>query len=196
MCESDENKEPRIRKTTVEECLTIDVFSLNRKGMLDGREYKGTMSWEYKFSGRIESVNIALIPRSEHENSDVTLIIDYYADGNGMESQHVKMRIPLVSADCFFGGYRYWFQCPYCGRRVAKLYKPRNQSRFACRHCHDLSYRSRQQYDKRIAKLIREPWLISGYIDSPNPVKQMLAMRAVLVSAVLLNKGRVANPYD
>jgi len=183
MCESDENKEPRIRKTTVEECLTIDVFSLNRKRMLDGREYKGTISWEYKFSGRIESVNIALIPRSEHENSDVTLIIDYYADGNGMESQHVKMRIPLVSADCFFGGCRYWFQCPDCRRRVAKLYKPRKKLRFACRHCYDLSYRSRQQYDKRVAKLLREPWLIPSCVDSPNPVKQMLGMRAVLKHA-------------
>ena len=48
-------------------------------------------------------------------------------------------------------GVRYWFLCPVCDRRVGKLYKPATEALwdradFACRHCHRLSYASRNQY--------------------------------------------------
>jgi hypothetical protein len=39
-----------------------------------------------------------------------------------------------------FGGLRWWFACPGCWRRCAKLYLPRQASVFLCRLCHDLSY--------------------------------------------------------
>lgn len=38
-----------------------------------------------------------------------------------------------------FGGLRYWFLCPRCGRRVGKLY---HVERWACRRCHNLAYQS------------------------------------------------------
>ena len=50
-----------------------------------------------------------------------------------------------------FGGIRRWFLCPGsspgvdCDRRVAKLYRPPEARRFACRACHNLAYRSSQQ---------------------------------------------------
>ena len=40
-----------------------------------------------------------------------------------------------------FGGLRYWFLCPRCGRRVGKLY---HLERWACRRCHDLAYPSQR----------------------------------------------------
>jgi hypothetical protein len=38
------------------------------------------------------------------------------------------------------GGYRYWFTCPSCGSRVAKLYP--QTPLLACRHCLHIKYRS------------------------------------------------------
>ncbi len=38
------------------------------------------------------------------------------------------------------GGYRYWFVCPICRARVAKLYA--QEPFIACRHCHGLKYRT------------------------------------------------------
>jgi hypothetical protein len=42
---------------------------------------------------------------------------------------------------CRFGGVRWLFRCPRCGRRSAKLYLPRG-SVFLCRTCHALTYES------------------------------------------------------
>lgn len=38
------------------------------------------------------------------------------------------------------GGHRYWFVCPSCGSRVAKLYI--ESPIIACRHCLHIKYRS------------------------------------------------------
>ncbi len=60
------------------------------------------------------------------------------------------------------GGVRWWFICPLiknstpCRRRVGKLYIPPRYKYFGCRHCYELSYRSRQEYDKRIANISLE----------------------------------------
>lgn len=55
-----------------------------------------------------------------------------------LNGQHdVKDRAPLITTECNYGGKRYWFACPYCGRRCAVLYIGR---RVACRKCHKLIY--------------------------------------------------------
>jgi len=43
---------------------------------------------------------------------------------------------------CTFGGYRGWFVCPRCERRVAILYHP---DFLACRHCYRLTFRSQRE---------------------------------------------------
>lgn len=43
-----------------------------------------------------------------------------------------------------FGGERLWFNCPMCGKRSVKLYKPIDQQIFACRICSNLTYESSQ----------------------------------------------------
>ena len=53
-----------------------------------------------------------------------------------------------------FGGLRYWFLCPRCGRRVGKLY---HVERWGCRHCHNLAYQSQ----RRSGRLSKNPLLRS-----------------------------------
>jgi hypothetical protein len=78
--------------------------------------------------------------------------------GNWMTVQYewreeqVAQKIFLDWTPCNYGGYRPWFKCMDCGRRVAKIYFGEN---FACRHCLDLTYRSCQESDKRFSRFLR-----------------------------------------
>ena len=50
----------------------------------------------------------------------------------------------LERTPCRSGGARAWWRCPVpgCGRRVAILF---SGALFACRHCHQLAYRSQRE---------------------------------------------------
>ena len=59
----------------------------------------------------------------------------YYAD-----NEMIQEYIYLSTTPCNYGGVRYWFYCPVCNQRVAKLYI--KTKRFLCRNCNNLSYYS------------------------------------------------------
>jgi hypothetical protein len=52
------------------------------------------------------------------------------------------------------GGFRWWWKCPACERRVDLLYLPKDRDQMACRGCCGLSYRS--QHTRR--KVRRRNW--------------------------------------
>ena len=52
--------------------------------------------------------------------------------------------IKLESTSPNYGGVRWWWLCPKCDRRAARLYLPNHERLFLCRLCHDLSYESAQ----------------------------------------------------
>ena len=49
--------------------------------------------------------------------------------------------IRLTSTPCNYGGFRHWFACPRCGKRVSVLYGFRLQ----CRHCANVVNASSRQ---------------------------------------------------
>ena len=66
--------------------------------------------------------------------------------------------IKLQTIPCHYGGVRYWFTCPVisCSQRVATLYKKGGY--FACRHCHQLAYKSQREIkgdraDRKVNKI-------------------------------------------
>jgi hypothetical protein len=65
--------------------------------------------------------------------------------------------IEYTSTKCHFGGERFWFICPYCSRRVSKLYLPPSGDYYACRKCHNLTYESCKEHDQRIDAIIKNP---------------------------------------
>jgi len=87
-------------------------------------------------------------------NDKPLLRLRHAAVGCGVETVY-----PMIPTYPRFGGVRWWFVCPLsvngveCRKRVGKLYLPPRQKYFGCRHCYDLSYQSRQEYDKRIANI-------------------------------------------
>jgi hypothetical protein len=69
---------------------------------------------------------------------------------------------------CNYGGGRRWLLCPRCFKRVAKLYRPLDEVLFACRQCHELTYRSTQCHDAKLDRLLKAPVeVIEKMVASP-----------------------------
>lgn len=87
------------------------------------------------------------------------------------DKKEFDYKVPLTTTPCYFGGRRYWFTCAvfksgvYCGRRVGVLYKGGDY--FACRHCYNLSYNSRNLSGifKVAGQVISEPELEKLYFS-------------------------------
>lgn len=135
------------KKEEADNLKRIEIWWLKKYDYLCG--YKGgTIKWTHP-SGTESSVGILVSTFSE----DTYLKINYtQTDRDSGEKKDFDYKIPLVTSSCHFGGDRYWFICPwykngqYCGRRVGVLYKSGDY--FACRHCYDLTYESRNEYKK------------------------------------------------
>jgi len=56
------------------------------------------------------------------------------------EWREKSYRVWLTKTFCFFGGFRYWFQCINCSKRAGVLYSA--DDCFVCRRCANLSYES------------------------------------------------------
>jgi hypothetical protein len=141
------------KKNTVEECRQLDVGRFHREGMIRrGQGWSGLWAWWNDEGKQTASIGLAATERG------VTL--QYTIRWRDREPEEMNYQVPVVWTPCNLGGERPWFLCPErrCGCRVAKLYLPPSSARyFLCRHCHDLSYRSRQEYDKRVAWLSKHP---------------------------------------
>ncbi|BFT95181.1 MAG: hypothetical protein MNSN_04940 [Minisyncoccus archaeiphilus] len=121
----------------------ISISFLKKNGYLKGWR-SGTITWTSGYDEHKSSVGIEVSTVS----SDSYLRINYtQTDNYSGEKKDFDYKIPLTTTPCRFGGKRYWFVCPwykngvYCGRRVGTLYKDGDY--FACRHCYDLTYASK-----------------------------------------------------
>jgi hypothetical protein len=70
--------------------------------------------------------------------------------------------LPVEATKCNYGGLRYWWQCPKCGRRSGVLYSlPWQFKQWACRHCHEAVHESsragryRREFNKSMNLLFR-----------------------------------------
>jgi hypothetical protein len=128
------------RRATTRECRVLDAFSLTREGTLRGgvcessvREWININSGELRWTLQIEVDTRASV--------DPTIRLKYTAMLTGEQFNYpvcLKTTVPT------YGGLKWWFTCPRaCGRRVRKLFIAPGSNQFSCRHCHDLSYASR-----------------------------------------------------
>jgi len=135
-------------KTEIESCHTISVFWLKQYGYLPQREslMSGGIKWSNRWGEETSSIGFTVRIRSPDNPSDVGHVKLSYRHTNRWSSELEQMdyRVPLTATPCNYGGFRYWFTCPwyrngiYCGNRVAVLY---NISKFfACRRCGNLIY--------------------------------------------------------
>jgi len=147
-------------RTTVEECKSIDISWLNRHGYFSGFK-GGSFKWENARGEETGSIGILV-----SVDDDRYIRLSYSLVNR--EKTKVDYKVELVSTPCNLGGLRYWFICPLvvegrpCGKRVGKLYLPPRGQYFGCRTCHNLTYRSCKEHDKRVDALLRDPVLLAA----------------------------------
>lgn len=130
-------------KYTVESFNQLDVNRLHRQELLEPG-CVGSINWS-RGENSLGSIGF--------EVEEGCLILDYRHRRNSSEKwEEVRYPVRLSWTPCNFGGARPWFICPgvvngrFCSRRVGKLYS--RGKYFLCRHCHDLTYSSRQDGQK------------------------------------------------
>jgi hypothetical protein len=122
----------------------ISIYWLAQNGHLSGF-WCDLLEWSCR-GEKTGSVNIAIDVSGEKKFARLTYTITRHSTN---EKDYFDYKIPIVTTPCHFGGVRYWFTCNattngvYCGRRVAKLYQGNDY--FACRHCFNLTYQSRNE---------------------------------------------------
>jgi len=133
-------------KRTVESGLTLNVTRLigriiPRKYVTMGGGYRTKIVW------RKNGTEIAWIScELRHANGTPWLVLSY-----SVGNQPQLYIVGLLSTPCQFGGQRWYFACPVCGRRAGCIFLPPGEQVFACKRCHRLTYASVQtaHYDDR-----------------------------------------------
>lgn len=119
----------------------------------------------------------AKCPISQHRKGlrdampNTTIHFKYKHNGKDY-NYHVK----LDRTPCHYGGYRYWYLCPHCGKRTSVLYRA---GLYVCRHCIGANYQTqlnqpldniRRKMHKVASKL---KWVEVGYKEVPLRPKGM-----------------------
>jgi hypothetical protein len=125
------------RKATADESCKLKISKLRKDGMLSGQA-TGKISWTSSMAGKITTVLLLVDVTDEPFAMLMYTLTD--RDGNKTDYDY---EVSLITTPCNFGGVRYWFGCPSCGRRVAVLYLAPGDVYFRCRNCNNLSYWSR-----------------------------------------------------
>jgi hypothetical protein len=129
------------KKATVEEALDLTVFQLKAYDMLKaGYNTSRVITWVQNNTGKESSVNVEV-----NMIDDPYVKISYSISDRQGNSKPYDSEISLVTTPCNLGGIRYWFGCPYCGEHVGGIYLAPGDSYFMCRHCCNLTYRSRNR---------------------------------------------------
>ncbi|MBI3966635.1 MAG: hypothetical protein HY329_13455 [Chloroflexi bacterium] len=179
------------KKDTVEDCKVLDVGRLSRdRWLIPGNS--GTTRWK---RGEVDSGSIGWIAERQ------ALRLIYTVSGWGREKHDVDYRVTIVSEPMRFGGERRWFVCPgvrngrACHRRVAKIYLPPSGTYFLCRHCHDLSYESRQRHIPPYWRLMDRLWQLERTLEQ-EPVGRSKWQKAALETDAVLAQMNMCDPLE
>ncbi|MBP6858063.1 MAG: hypothetical protein KBC11_02655 [Candidatus Pacebacteria bacterium] len=130
-------------KTEVENVIKLKASRLYKYKYFTGRR-TGELHWYHGWSQDKSKVGIEVVTMGDEYYVRIQYTQTSRRTG---EKKEFDYKISLTTTSCYFGGFRYWFKCPIsndgipCGRRVGVLYKDGDY--FGCRHCHNLTYESR-----------------------------------------------------
>ena len=134
---------------TVEDCLALRISALLRAGLLvPGRSASGQLTSGNTVDGILAPVAELFI--KPVKGAGLALQLHYQVEFEGIACP-VDQEIILVTTRQRLGGLRWWFHCLLvgpsgpCRSRAGVLYLPPGEQFFGCRHCHTLTYTSRQQ---------------------------------------------------
>lgn len=128
-------------RRTVEECDSLDINWLTREGIFDCPNHNTGKLW----MSRPRNEEVQVDYRLELASRRMRLF-------NQFDDEQIEYCIPLEKRELPWGKFRWWFRCPLvidnkpCLSRVAKLWRPPYSKWFACRQCHNLTYRISQEF--------------------------------------------------
>lgn len=124
-------------------CLNLlnDLDTL-KNIMLNGAR-KSHLSHYPKLS--ISNYHADLFSKIAHHTPAQSVILAYQYQG-----KEYRYAVAVSSTACNYGGYRYWWHCPKCERRVGILYC---EGFYTCRHCIGANYAT--QLTQPIDKLFK-----------------------------------------
>ncbi len=112
---------------------------------------------------------------SDRETGERTSSLNYYSD-TACNRPYIRLQYTIMDTEeeCdykiylgvtwpHYGGKRFWFICPYTGKRVTKLYRSYGSSKYASRHAFKLSYAS--QSEAAHDRALRKKWKILRKMD-------------------------------
>lgn len=115
-------------RTEVEDSLKLSIFCL-RKDRVLRQGWKGVSSWG--------EANIGITAWVDNEIPKITLDYRVKIDDDW---QSLAYDVYLTKTACNLGGFRTWFMCPNCDKKVGILYLL--NGKFYCRRCQNLTYRT------------------------------------------------------
>ncbi|MGI8419222.1 MAG: hypothetical protein ACR2LN_01105 [Candidatus Levyibacteriota bacterium] len=141
----------------VEECLTFDAACLHSLKFLtcEKQAYFRQAKITYNtFLGQFE-IDCKVWTTLPDPHIEVL----YFQDREYGEKEKFHYKIFITTTPCHFGGFRYWFLCPNmdCKKRARSIYA--RSGLFLCRHCHNLTYRSRRRNLKGKFRAYEIEWI-------------------------------------
>ena len=130
-------------KPLAEEAKRIELDWMLRKGKLrPGGWSKGSrLSWNC----RGEPAGWISFDYDMTDPADAWMLLRFTVHPyGGGEGKRYEQRVRLSYTEPTFGGRRWWMHCPLTGRRVRKLYCPRNGDLFASRKAWGIAYGSQR----------------------------------------------------
>jgi hypothetical protein len=109
----------------IESALCLSVDRLLKTGCITPGNFRsGTLRWTRTdhWGGSAEEIASAGYSAQLGDDSG-TLTLHYTCTGRAGERKAITCTIALVTRPCHYGGRRWYFVCPYTGRRALKLYK-------------------------------------------------------------------------
>ena len=136
------------RKTRVDEVHSLDVVDMHRAGFFDSKLGDLWTSRSRDRGSRVYSESGYAMLSRELDQARV----GFFSAWPPESEFRLEYTIGLTTTDCYFGGVRWWFECPgegldnACLGRCRILYRASGSHQFRCRTCSDLTYESRQAH--------------------------------------------------
>lgn len=137
------------KKSTVESSLQLKISKLREWGYLKGYG-TGKLTWS---DGWGHESNISC--QTDIRCGQPYVRLCYTFTNLREETRAYDYRICLRKTPCNLGGYRWWFICTLCMRKVASIMLSSQSPLFVCRTCQNLSYVSRQRYSRQFIAMGR-----------------------------------------
>ena len=177
----------RPRKTCIESCYALGIRDLRaviadaqRAAQLAGTQRPVPTRGRAARVRRADDGSSALASVSAVARGDgqgIVVAVSYMVRDDATLRTEIVEMVPLAQ---HLGGCRWLFRCRGCSRCVRTLYLPPHGARFACRRCHDLTWRSVQRpVEARFRDLCRALVHFTRDVSHPSLQRRLEAATAV-----------------